>query len=286
MWRRIPSPRVALACFLLALGAAVPSAAAPPPAASPRPADPLDAGFARMYELQFPAARQVFDAYIHRHPSDPMGQVSLAASYLFEEFNDHGVFTSSFFLNDKKLLGGIPDPGRDPAQTRFLNADARARRMARQLLKANPNDVTGLFVLTLANGMEADYDALIAKSDFKSLLLLHRTQESATKLLAVDPHADDAYLALGAANYIIGCLPAYKRLFLSLGGIHGSRSLGMRQLKMAADGGHYLRPFAKVMLALAALREKQPGTARQLFSELHAQFPDNGVFASELAKLR
>ncbi len=238
-----------------------------------------------MYELQFPAARQVFDSYIHDHPGDPMGQVSLAASYLFEEFNDHGVFTSAFFLNDKKLLGGIPDPGHDADQARFLNADARARRMARRLLKVNPNDAIGLYVLTLATGMEADYQALIAKNDLSSVLLLHRTQESARKLLAVDPRADDAYLALGAANYIIGCLPGYKRFFLSLGGIHGSRSLGMRQLKMAADDGHYLRPFAKVMLALAALREKQPGMARQLFSELHAQFPKNAVFTSELAKL-
>lgn len=238
-----------------------------------------------MYELKFPAARAVFYTYIADHPADPMGQVSLAASYLFEEFNEYGVFTSSFFLNNEKLLGGIPDPGNDPYRQAFLEANSRAREMAQSLLNNNPNDPTGLFVITLANGMEADYDALIAKRDMDSLLLLRETQKSARKLLAVNPHADDAYLALGAANYIIGCLPAYKRFFLRLGGIRGNRQLGMRQLELAAKGGHYLKPFAKVMLALAALREKQPGLARRLLSELHDEFPENHVFTSELEKL-
>jgi hypothetical protein len=252
---------------------------------SPDPPNSLDDGFNRMYELQFPAAREVFQAYIANHPADPMGQVSLAASYLFEEFNEHGVFTSAFFLNDQKLLGGIPNPGDDAYRAGFLETNSRARQMAQNLLNAHPNDPTGLFVITLANGMEADYDALIAKKDLASLMLLRETQKSARKLLAINPGADDAYLALGAANYIIGCLPGYKRFFLSLGGIHGSRTLGMQQLALAAKGGHYLKPFAKVMLALAALRERQPGMARNLFSELHDQFPENHVFASELAKL-
>jgi hypothetical protein len=256
--------------------------------ASANSADPpnsLDDGFNRMYELKFSAAREVFQAYIENHPADPMGQTSLAASYLFEEFNEHGVFTSAFFLNDQKLLGGIPNPSNDAYRAKFLEANSSARQMAQKLLNANPNDPTGLFVITLANGMEADYDALIARSGMASLLLLHETQKSARKLLAINPQADDAYLALGAANYIIGCLPGYKRFFLSLGGIHGSRTKGMYQLSLAAKGGHYLKPFAKVMLALAALREKQPGLARNLFTELHDQFPENHVFASELAKL-
>lgn len=250
------------------------------------PRDPLDAGFAYMYELDFHGARQVFLAYIERHPDDPMGFLWLGASYLFQEFNERGVFTSSFFLNDKMLLGGIPEPGGDLNQTMFLKTNARARQMAQSLLDTNPNDVTGLFVMTVANGMQADFDALIVKQHIASLSLLRETKKSATKLLSVDPNADDAYLALGAANYIIGCLPAYKRIFLSFGGIHGDRALGMRQLQLAAEHGHYLKPFAKVMLALAALREKKYGLARHLFADLHEQFPANSVFTSELEKLR
>ena len=39
------------------------------------------------------------------------------------------------------------------------------------------------------------------------------------------------------------------------------------------------------MLALTALREKRPEVARVQFSELVAEFPENPLFARELAKL-
>jgi len=251
--------------------------------AAPRPAATLDTGFAQMYELRFSTARDCFNSYIRAHPQDPMGEAALAASYLFEEFNKQGVLTSSFFLSDKKLLGGVPNPQRDSQQADFVRTDVQAREMAETLLKTRPRDPDGLFVLTLANGMLADYDALIAKEDIASLALLHQTQQSANLLLSVNPKADDAYL--GAANYIIGCLPGYKRFFLGLAGIHGSRALGMQQLKLASDQGHYLKPFAEVLLAMAALRERQPKLARSLLARLHLEFPENPDFANELAKL-
>lgn len=245
----------------------------------------LDSGFSAMYELDFPQARAIFSSYIQKHPDDPMGQAAMAASYLFQEFNKQGILTSSFFLSDKKLLGGIPNARPDADQHNFLRTDDQARQMAEKRLKIHPHDPDGLLVLTLANGMQADYDALIAKQDLASLWLLRQTKLSADQLLAVNPHADDAYLALGAANYIIGCLPSYKRFFLSFGGIHGSRTLGMQQLEIASKHGHYLKPFAKVLLAMAALREKMPNMARSLLGQLHRKFPRNQDFAREFAKL-
>jgi hypothetical protein len=55
---------------------------------------------------------------------------------------------------------------------------------------------------------------------------------------------------------------------------------------VAAAHGHYLRPFAKILLALAALREKKPEVARIQLNELVAEFSENPLFASELAKLK
>ena len=57
-------------------------------------------------------------------------------------------------------------------------------------------------------------------------------------------------------------------------------------MEIAAAHGHYLRPFAKILLALAALREKKPEVARIQLNELVAEFPENPLFASELAKLK
>jgi hypothetical protein len=60
---------------------------------------------------------------------------------------------------------------------------------------------------------------------------------------------------------------------------------GIEQLEMAANRGHYLRPFAKILLALTALREKRPEVARTEFAQLAAEFPENPIFARELTKL-
>jgi predicted Zn-dependent protease len=45
-------------------------------------------------------------------------------------------------------------------------------------------------------------------------------------------------------------------------------------------------PFAKILLAMTALREKKPEVARAQLKELVAEFPDNPLFASELVKLK
>jgi hypothetical protein len=193
---------------------------------------------------------------------------------------------AAFFLDDKKLLGGVDGPPDEKRRVAFLEANQRARQMAAARLKSNSKDGIGLLTLTLTDGMEADYDALIEKRQFVSLHMIRAAENDASLLLSVEPNAQDAYVAVGAANYIIGCLPGYKRAFLWLGGIHGDRRRGMSQLQLAADHGQYLQPFAKALLALAALREKQPQLARTLFEDLHHEFPTNPVFARELAQLQ
>jgi predicted Zn-dependent protease len=88
------------------------------------------------------------------------------------------------------------------------------------------------------------------------------------------------------ANYVIGSLPGLKKFFLGFAGIHGDKKAGIQQLQIAADHGHYLRPFAKILLALAALREKKTEVARAQLNDLVTEFPENPLFASELAKLK
>jgi len=58
----------------------------------------------------------------------------------------------------------------------------------------------------------------------------------------------------------------------------------MEQVAKTADNGRYLRPFANIMLALAARREKQNALAQKLLHELTEEFPTNDTFASEYAK--
>jgi hypothetical protein len=258
------------------------------PAAPGVMSDPeLSAGFRLLYELKFDQARDGFAKWQQKRPEEPLGPALEAAADLFEEFYRKGVMTSEFFLDDKRLLGGIKDQPDAELERQFASAVQRAEKSARARLANQPKDPDALFALTLIAGMRADDLFLIQKRQLDSLHYLREADRTARILLAVAPDTDDAYVALGVANYIIGCMPTYKRAVLWMGGVHGDKALGMQQVARAASSEHarYLRPFARLMLALAAMRERNPDLARLNLHELVAEFPENPLFASELAKV-
>jgi tetratricopeptide (TPR) repeat protein len=269
--------------ILVALGVRAASAGLPEPEIL-NPSE-LDAGFHLLYELRPEEARAQFAIWQAFHPEDSLGSASEAASYLFEECYRQGVLTSEYFLDNKRFLGKIAIKPDQDIRDAFFAADLRAQNLARLRLETDFEDANALFAMTLSLGMQADYASLIEKHQLESLGMIREADKFAKKLLAVNPDAADAYLTLGAANYIIGSLPALKRFFLHFKGISGDKRGGLRQLEIAAARGRYLRPFAKILLAMAALREKKIEVARTHLTELVVDFPENPLFAAELAKL-
>jgi tetratricopeptide (TPR) repeat protein len=246
----------------------------------------LDAGFKFLYELKPEEAHKQFEAWEKSHPQDALGYASEAAAFLFEECYRQGVLTSEFFLNDKRFFGKIPLKPNPELRSAFFAADQKAQNLAQIELKTNPDDPNALFAMCLSLGMQAMYASLIDKRQLDSLKKIREADAYSKKLLQVAPDAADAYLGLGTANYIIGSLSGLKKFFLGIAGIHGDKKLGIQQLEIAANRGHYLRPFAKILLAMVALREKKPEVARIQLAELVAEFPKNPLFASELAKIK
>jgi hypothetical protein len=273
------------ACFLLFAAAvcdAQPKVGANSPAFTNVPE--LTSGFRSLYLQDFTEAREKFSGWKSQHPSEPFGEIALAASYLFEELYRQGVLSSDFFLNEKRFLKGIegkPDPARMKS---FQEAIEHARKLARQRLKKDARDPEGLFALALSAGMESDADMILKKEHIEALKRLKEANEHAKLLLAERPDANDAYVALGAANYIIGSLSGGARFMLWFGGIHGDKKLGMEQLGNTVEKGRYLQPYAKILLALAARREKQNSLAQKLLRELSEEFPESPLYAAEYAK--
>ena len=244
----------------------------------------LKDGYRLLYEQKFPEARKVFEEWISKHPNEPFGQVSIAASYLFEEFYRQQVLTSDYFLNDKRFLGGItgtPDPDR---MKNFEEAVTKARALAGQRLKENKRDPEGLYAIILSAGMQSDADSMLLKKHYDALKHLKEANNSAEILLADHPDAYDVYVAPGVAYYVIGSLSGGARFFLWFGGIHGDKDLGMQKVEKTADNGNYLKPFAKILLALSARREKKQDLAIKNLKELTEEFPGNSVYETEYAK--
>ncbi len=246
---------------------------------------PLDHGFQLLYNLDFDHAHTIFTAWQQSHPEDPMGPTCDAAGLLFSEFHRLGVLEGQFLLDDKRFENR-PQLNPDPAvRARFNAAIQKAETLARARLARNPRDKDALFALTLTNGLQGDYAALIEKRNFASL---HYTKEATAwgeQTLAADPNCYDAHIARGISKYIIGSMAAPVRWLVRLGGVSGDKQAGIKELKLTAERGHYLAPFANILLAIAYVRDHDKPHARELLASLRDQFPANPLFSEEIARL-
>ena len=275
----------AVVLLLVALGQGLPARAAdvPDPAAMPDPA--LDRGYHLLYALDFPGAQQVFADYEKQHLDDPLGPVSEAAGLLFSELNRLGVLESQFYVKDS-AWSNRPKLNPDPQiKTRFDQALDRADALSNARLSKNASDHDGLFAHTLALGLRADYAALVEKRNLASLQYTRDSKASAEKLLALHPSCYDAYLATGISDYVIGNMSAPVRWLLHVGGYSGDKHRGIASLEVTAEKGHYLAPFARLLLAIAYLRDKDVNHAKDLLRGLQQEFPSNQLFTRELARL-
>ncbi len=246
----------------------------------------LDRGFNGLYNLDFAGAQRNFASYESEHPDDPMGPVSEAAGFLFSEFNRLGVLEAQFYEDDK-AFADRPKVTPDPAlKQNFLKSISRAQDLAHARIAKDAKDRDALFALTLAAGLQADYYALIEKRNLPSLHFTKEASSNAQQLLAVCSNCYDALLATGFSKYIIGSMAAPIRWVLRLGGLPADKQGGIADLQTTAERGHYLKPFARILLAIAYVREKDRPRAIQLLADLRRDFPGNTLFPKEIAHLQ
>ena len=252
-------------------------------AATPHTA--LESGYRQMYNLDFDGAHSIFQAWEASHPDDPVGPVSNAAAYLFAEFNRLHILESELFTNNERFARRskqVPDP---QTRTAFDRELAKSDEIAGRILSGSPQDANAIFAKVMADGLRGNYAAMIEKRSMAGLGYMKAGRVLAQKLLAQDPSYYDAYLAIGVENYLLGVSSAPVRWFLRLNGAETNKQDGIAMLRITAEKGHYLAPYARLLLAVAALRDRDRETARQLLSGLAEQFPRNQLYRNELARL-
>jgi hypothetical protein len=248
-------------------------------------ASPLDLGFQQLYDLDFTGAHKIFASWQQSHPDDPRGAACDAAGLLFAELNRLGALEAQFYEDDRSFEARkklAPDPA---VRDRLNAALDRAESLARASLAKDPKDRDALFAMTLASGLRADYAALVEKRGLASLRFTREATKWSSQLLAVDPTCYDAHLASGISQYLVGSVAAPVRWILRLGGVAGDKAQGIAELQLTAEHGRYLAPFARILLAIAYVREKDITKARQILASLRDEFPGNPLFAREIARL-
>jgi hypothetical protein len=241
----------------------------------------LDVGYRQMYNLEFEGAHHSFAEWQKTHPEDPLAPASDAAAYLFSEFNRLHILQAEFFVHDDHFYTDrklSPDPA---LKQKF---DAELSK-AVELAARTPAEANSQFASVLAHGLRSDYMGLIEKryaAAFKEMKVGRGLSE---QLLAAHPEYADAWIAIGVENYLLSIKPAPVRWLLRLGGGETDRTLGIEKLRITADNGHYLAPFARLLLAVAALRDHAKDKARDILASLAKEYPHNPLYTEELARI-
>jgi hypothetical protein len=276
--RRRLRPLIIIA--VLAFAIASPAGAASAPTQSE-----LYNGWLQMYDLKFDDAHRSFASWKQTHPADSMGPASNAAAYLFSELARLGALESELFVDDSRFKGRAklrPDPA---TKSLFIREISQADSLADRALQKSSGDADALFVKSLTLGLRADNAGLIEKQSLAALGYTKAGRVYAERLMQVNPQAFDAYLGPGVENYLLSLQPAPFRILLRITGSNVDREKGLAEIRQTAAHGLYLEPFAKLLLAVAALRDKNPAGARAILVELHSRFPDNELYTSELNRI-
>jgi hypothetical protein len=245
----------------------------------------FDQAFGRLYNFDFAGSHAILDGYIARNPQEPLPYAMRASVYLFHELDRLSILESEFFSSDKRIVEKKklkPDPA---VRARLFAALADAQTRAEKVLETDPVNRHALFAMCIVTGVTSDYTALVEKRQLSSLSHVRRSTVWANRLLRADPNFYDAHLCNGVAEYILGSLPFFIRWFVRIDDIQGSKEQGMRNVELVAKQGHYFKPFAKILLGIAYLREKRPHDTKRLLTELARDYPSNPLFKKELAKI-
>jgi hypothetical protein len=245
----------------------------------------LDESYRAMYNLQFEQALAKVAEAKTLAKDDPVPWMTEATAILFQEFDRLHILTSEMFTSDEKFAARDAHNWDANRKQQFEEALKTAEKLAQQRLSRDKNDIRALFALTIVNGLRADNSALIEKKNLTALAYTRTASGYAERLLALAPDYYDAYIATGMGKYLIGSKSAPVRWVLRLGGLKGDQEEGLRELTLVAEHGHYLAPFARILLAFDDMRHKNKTEARKKLAWLCEKFPNNTHFSEEMGKL-
>lgn len=242
-------------------------------------------GFVSFYNDDFDAAIAYFEQQTKAHPDDPAQFDHLAQSILYREMLRNGALESQLVSGNNPYLRRPKMEISDQERQRFNDSIRSAFRLSTARLAKNPRDLMALYTLAVAHGLRANYLFLVEKAWIEALREETAARRLNEQILKIDPNLVDARLILGLDQYIVSCLPFYMRMLGSVGGFHGDKEGGIRQLELVSKQGVMNRCDAEVILAVIYRREHRPREALPLLKDLAQRFPRNYLFRFEEVQL-
>jgi hypothetical protein len=254
-------------------------------ASTPLTGTPLNDGYYALYNLDFKAAHEHFQQWMTAHPEDPLGPASDAAAFIFNEFDLLGVLDIELFADDNRFTSRTRPPIDPVIKQGFSDRIAQSERLANAALQRNPKDANAYYCLAVTSGMQADWASLIDRHEYGAFKYSELASKYAKQALALNPTLYDANLAVGIENYMLSLKAAPIRWFLGMAGAGTNKAEGVRLLKLTSEQGHYLAPFARLMLAVGELRDGRTQSGKDILIGLSQEFPQNTLYQRQIARL-
>jgi tetratricopeptide (TPR) repeat protein len=245
----------------------------------------IDLALNRMYNCDFAAAKDLITEQIRQHPEDPLLYSIQASAQLFFELYRMKILELEFFADDEKVTDRKRLRPDSAIRDEIFRLTGKARKLSEACLAGNPGDADAMFAIFLASGIETDYASLVEKKYFRSYRLMQESQKYAQKLIEMNPPIYDAYLSPAVLEYVVGNLNFFFKLFIRFDKIKGNKHTAIDHLKRVVENGKYYAPYAKMLLSVIYLREKQPQSALVLLQELGRDFPENPLIRKEIIRI-
>lgn len=238
-----------------------------------------------LHNLEYDAARQELEAWLHREPSNLGARNYLATVILYKEMFRLGILEKHFYGDSSAMFrSGTVSPTAGFRKELFAALD-KAQSLAEARLKQNPSDEEALYWAAQTHSTRAIFDYAMEKASRAALHEATAARETDELVLRVNPHNVDALLVLGMNDYIVGSLPWYAKVVASLAGFHGNRARGLEEVRRVSEHGDVAREDAKFMLAILYRREKMYPEARAVLEGLAQSYPQNFLLEQERGKL-
>ena len=238
-------------------------------------------GFAQTYDLDYPEAVATFDRALGLDPNDSATHRARATATWLHIIFMRGSITVDQYLgpassSDLKL--GKP-PAADVAT--FTRHAARALELAERRLAANPKDVSALYDIGAAVGLQASYAATVDGRVGAAFRAARRAYDTHERVMALDPSRKDAGLIVGTYRYVVATLSLPARWVAYIVGFGGDKSKGLRMIEEAAGYPGDVQVDASFALMLLYNREARYKEALAVIHELMERFPRNRVLRLE-----
>ena len=237
-----------------------------------------------LYNLDFSTAQRGYETLTHDFPENPDYWNALASSIWLKITYDQQKLNLESFSGSSSFGTRESKDAVNPAdEKRLRDTLTVAMSKAEAVLKENPNDVRALYALGISNATLASFEGTVKRSYLAAHSKAKVARNLHQQVLKLDPTFDDARMAIGTYDYVIGVIPGFIRFLLAPFGIRGAgREAGIRQLETAAAKGKSAATDARMVLAVIYTREKRYDQALEIIDELHSKYSRNFLF--ELAK--